>query len=119
MNKKINVILIIIICMFVTSGCSNDENIITYTSITIEQMEELYDEGVIIDVRTNSEYESYNIDGSINIPLDEITSIEQIVTDKSTQIFVYCASGARSNEAAETLINLGYTNVYDMGGLYS
>lgn len=104
---------------FVLSACGSKADSITYTSISIDEMYQIIDDGVIIDVRTSEEYESYNIEGSINIALDEIDSITQIITEKNTQIFVYCASGVRSNQAAETLVDLGYTNVYDMGGIYS
>lgn len=119
MKKYFKKTIILLCFLFIITGCGEKEEIITYTSISIEEMYEIFEDGVIIDVRTSEEFDSYNIEGSINIALDEIYSVEDVIFDKDTQIFVYCASGVRSNEAAETLVSLGYTNVYDMGGLYS
>lgn len=120
MFKKRYIVVFIVMVIFILIVTGNEkESEITYESITIDEMYEIIDEGIIVDVRTNEEYQVYNIEGSINIPLDEINTITDSITNKDAQIFVYCASGVRSNEAAETLISLGYTNVYDMGGLYS
>ena len=54
-----------------------------------------------------------DIKDSINIPVDNISSVEY---DKDSVIIVYCASGMRSSNAAKTLIDLGYTNVYNLDG---
>ncbi len=82
-------------------------------------MEEAYktisldDSIVVLDVRTKEEYEEKHIKRAINIPLDDISSI---TLDKKTTIYVYCQSGARSKEASNKLVEMGYTNIYDMGG---
>ena len=73
---------------------------------------------VLIDVRSSMEYEQGHLNNSINIDVDAIESvIESKVEDKDTKIIVYCRSGNRSATAANTLINLGYTNVYDLGAM--
>lgn len=68
---------------------------------------------IIIDVREPNEYKREHVDGAINIPLSGLTSrvneFNQI--DKSTQIIVYCASGARSSSAVSFLKQLGFSNV--------
>ncbi len=68
---------------------------------------------VIIDVRTPEEYEVGHMDGSINIPVDEINKNPYIVSENRTAtVILYCSKGYRSAAAAHTLIEAGYTNVY-------
>lgn len=75
------------------------------------------DDAVWIDVRSVEEYASGHIEGHPNIPYGDISaSIGELAPDKSTPIRVYCKSGRRSGIAQETLINMGYTNVVNMGG---
>lgn len=70
----------------------------------------------IIDVRTKEEYDKQHILGSTNIPLDELRDFAgQYFPEKNTRIFVCCSSGYRSKIAKNVLINIGYTNVVDMG----
>lgn len=81
----------------------------------IEQVkaEELINKGaVLIDVRTDAEFRSGNIKGSINIPVETISNIDLA---KDTIIIVYCRSGNRSSTAAKTLMAMGYKEVYDFG----
>ena len=74
---------------------------------------------VLLDVRTLEEYSDGHIDGSVNIPLDRISSVENIVKDKSTPLYVYCLSGGRSGQAVSYLKQIGYTNVKNIGGISS
>ena len=69
----------------------------------------------ILDVRTEGEYSREKIKGSINLPVDKIAKqIESTITDKNKTIFVYCLSGSRSVFAVDTMIKLGYKNVFDV-----
>ena len=90
-------------------------------NITAQQAKELMDteEGyVILDTRTQEEYDEGHIPGAIVISHDEITEkAEGILTDKNQLILVYCRSGRRSKIAAEALVELGYTNVKEFGGI--
>lgn len=72
----------------------------------------------ILDVRRTDEYESGHIPGAICIPVETIdeTIIEKL-PDKSRLILVYCRSGRRSKEAAAKLVEYGYTNVKEFGGI--
>lgn len=73
---------------------------------------------LIIDVRTQSEYDAGHIDGAIHIPYDVIA--EQIsghTTDKQQQIVVYCHSGRRSGIAHRQLREMGYEHVENAGSL--
>ncbi|MBP9989132.1 MAG: rhodanese-like domain-containing protein [Ruminococcus sp.] len=72
---------------------------------------------VLLDVRTREEYEEEHIPESINVPLDEISIIANIVTDKSKKLYVYCRSGSRSGQALEPLKKLGYSNAVNIGGI--
>lgn len=72
---------------------------------------------VLLDVRTAEEYRGEHIDGSINLPLDKINTIENFVKDKSTPLFVHCFSGSRSGQAVSYLKRSGYTKAKNIGGI--
>ena len=73
---------------------------------------------VILDVRTEEEYNESHIPDAILIPDYEImTKAEQVLTDKEQLILVYCRSGRRSKNASQALAELGYTNVKEFGGI--
>ena len=72
---------------------------------------------MLIDVRTPSEYGEGRIPGSINVPLQSIGNIGAIVKDKSTPLYVYCYSGARSRQAVNRLHKTGYTGAVNIGGI--
>ena len=98
----------------------NDQGAV-YVNITAEEAKEIMDseEGyVILDVRTQEEYDTGHIPGAILIPDTEIkTKAEEVLTDKEQLILVYCRSGWRSKLAAEALVELGYTSIKEFGGL--
>ena len=87
------------------------------TIITGEEARDIFlsNDGVILlDVRSPDEYSDYHIDGSINIPYDELDERLSELPDKEAIIIVYCRAGRRSAIAFEVLISNGYTNVFDM-----
>lgn len=92
-----------------------------YLNITAEEAKKIMDEGgdyVILDVRTTEEFTEGHVPGAVLIPHDEITSrAEEILTDKDRLILVYCRSGRRSKLAAESLLDLGYKNIKEFGGI--
>ena len=72
-------------------------------------------EVVLIDVRSNQEYEEGHLNGAINIPVYQIEKdIEKKVIDKEKIIILYCSSGYRSKKAKEILEKLNYLNVYSL-----
>jgi len=85
----------------------------------VEQIKNMKtDDYVILDVRTKQEYDEERIPNSVLLTLNEIgAKASNVLPNKDIRIYVYCRSGARSQQAAHELINLGYTNVYDMGGI--
>lgn len=92
-----------------------------YVNITAQQAKEIMDtqEGyVILDTRAQEEYEEGHIPGAIVISHEEIPEkAESVLTDKNQLILVYCRSGRRSKLAAEVLVELGYTNIKEFGGI--
>ena len=75
------------------------------------------DGAVLLDVRTPDEYRQGHIPGSKNVPLQSISKVAGMIDNKSTTIFVHCLSGARSRQAAAILMQMGYTNVKNIGGI--
>lgn len=96
------------------------ERVGVYRKITAEQAYEMMNtqEVTIVDVRTQSEYDEGHIQNAVLIPNETIGSEPPSnLPDKNAVILVYCRSGRRSEEAARKLVNLGYVNVYDFGGI--
>ncbi len=75
------------------------------------------EKSVILDVRTAGEYKGGHIPNSINIPVDEIGNVAKKYSDKTTPLYIYCLSGARSAGATRILKDMGYETVVDMGGI--
>ena len=84
----------------------------------VEQFQKA-DNAVLIDVRTEDEYKGGHIEGSINIPLQNIYSVQTLITDFNKPIFVHCLSGGRSAQATSVLKSMGYKNVENIGGISS
>ena len=116
-------LLIILSALMLTACGQTEENTqeAVYVNITAQQAKEIMDtqEGyIILDTRTQEEYDEGHIPGAILIPYDEITEkAEGILTDKDQLILVYCRSGRRSKIAAADLVKLGYTNIKEFGGI--
>ena len=92
-----------------------------FLNITAEEAKKLMDseEGcIILDVRTREEYDQGHIPGAILIPNTEIEAkAADLLPDKEQLILVYCRSGRRSKLAAQSLADLGYTNIREFGGI--
>ncbi len=95
----------------------------SYQQVDTEAAKELMDtedDYVILDARTQTEYDEGHIPGAILIPHDTVaTAAENALPDKGQLILVYCRSGNRSKEASQALVDLGYTNVVEFGGINS
>ena len=75
------------------------------------------EKAVLLDVRTPQEYKEGHIPGSENIPLNSIDKVRSVAENKSTPLFVYCRSGARSRRAVGLLQHMGYMHVKNLGGI--
>ena len=120
--------LMISLCLFGVCGCNGEkpkENMIetknSYEQITANQPKELMEKEtgyIIIEARTQEEFDEGHIEGAILIPEYEISQrAEKELPDKDGLILVYCRSGRRSKIASQALVDLGYTNVKAFGGI--
>ncbi len=107
--------LLFLISLVLLTACTSN---ISY-DVNYNEAVKLIDEknAIILDVRTNEEYESGHIENALNIPLDLINNITSYISDKNTYIIVYCKSGNRSKSALELLNKMGYYNVYNLGAM--
>mgnify|MGYP003477220683 CR=1 FL=1 len=73
------------------------------------------DDFVLLDVRTEGEFSKNRIEGSINIPVDQIPqTVEKELPDKEKTTYVYCLSGSRSTSAVDIMVQMGYKNVFSI-----
>ena len=111
-------LFILLLSVFLLAGCSsdNDNGLISY----MDAKEKIINEGAImVDVRTEDEYNEKHIDGSVLLTLETIDDVSaaNVIDSKDTPIIVYCRSGNRSSQALSKLEALGYTKVYDLGSI--
>ena len=131
-NKRFLIALLTFTLPFGCVGCSTggyadgpaDSSVggsATYDQISGAEAKALMDSEsvyIIIDARTQEEYDQGHIPGAILIPEYEIADrAKKELPDKNQLILVYCRSGRRSKIAAEELVKLGYTNVKEFGGI--
>lgn len=118
------------IVLMLLSGCETRDQIMdgdgmfqtfSYTNITqneAKRMMEQDDGHVIVDVRRQDEYDEGHIPGAIHIPNETIENDPpEELPDSNQIILVYCRSGRRSKEASQKLADMGYSNVYEFGGI--
>ena len=120
MKKLVFLLLAVMMLTACGQDIENDKGAV-YVNITAEEAKQIMDteEGyVILDVRTQEEYDQGHIPGAIVISHEEIAEkADEVLTDKDQLILVYCRSGRRSKIAAEALVELGYTNLKEFGGI--
>ncbi|MEA5047182.1 MAG: rhodanese-like domain-containing protein [Eubacteriales bacterium] len=92
-----------------------------YRKITAEEAKARMDSGdeiLVLDVRTQEEYDAGHIAGAVLLPNETIVDTKpDSLPDLNAEILIYCRSGNRSAQAAKKLAAMGYTNVYDFGGI--
>ena len=118
-------ILPLFLLLLLLTGCggtaSNASSESDYQQISQEEAKEMMDtqEVIILDVREQDEYDSGHIPGAVLLPvgsIDEDTAAE-VIPEKDSTVLVYCRSGNRSKTASSALAELGYTNIYEFGGI--
>ena len=117
MKKRILPLVCSALLMF--TGCGADG----YQKISQDKAKEMMDtqEVLVLDVREQSEYAGGHIPGAVLLPvgtIDEDTAAA-VIPEKDTTVLVYCRSGSRSKRAAKALAGLGYTGIYEFGGILS
>ena len=119
--KKLLFLLLAVMLLTACGQAKENDQEAAYMNITAEEAKQIMDkeEGyVILDARTQEEYDQGHIPGAIVISHEEIAEkAEEVLTDKDQLILVYCRSGRRSKIAAEALVGLGYTNIREFGGI--
>ena len=120
--KGLIIMLILNLSLFSLISCqTNSTDTLAYDPISPEEAKTLMDtetDYVILDVRTAEEYAEGHIPNAVNLDHEDVHSkAEAMLPDKDALILVYCRSGRRSKIAAEALVDLGYTNVKEFGGI--
>ena len=119
--KKLTILLLAAILLTACGQTNGKEQEAMYVNITAQEAKTIMDneEGyVVLDVREQDEYDAGHIPGAILIPYTQIEEkANEILPDQDQLILVYCRSGRRSKIAAEALVELGYTNIKEFGGI--
>ena len=110
-----------LLSLLALTGCGATAQESSYQQISMDEAlskmseEENY---ILLDVRTIEEYSNGHIPGAVNLPNESIGENEiSELPDKEQLIYVYCRSGNRSKQAASKLVQLGYTNIVEIGGI--
>ena len=119
--KIMKTVLFIVSFLLLLTGCGGNAADGAYRQITQEEAKEMMDaqKVIILDVREQDEYDSGHIPGAVLLPvgtIDETTAAE-VIPEKDSTVLVYCRSGNRSKTASSTLAELGYSNIYEFGGI--
>ena len=121
MKSLIAIAFPFLLCFFLLTACTHMEENSTYRQITMDEAVSVManeTDYLILDVRTPEEFASGHIPGAVNLPNEDIGTEEiPSLPDKDKLILVYCRSGNRSKQAAQKLVNLGYTNIVEFGGI--
>ena len=119
--KKMTALLLVVILLTACGQATENKQGEMYMNITAQEAKEIMDhqqDYIILDTRTREEYDEKHIPGAILIPYDEIDEkAPQMLPDKEQLILVYCRSGRRSKIASEALLDMGYTNIKEFGGI--
>ena len=110
-----------LLALLLLTGCGGNAADGSYQQITQEKAKEMMDtqEVIILDVREQDEFDNGYIPGAVLLPvgtIDENTAAD-VIPEKDSTVLVYCRSGNRSKTASAALADLGYTNIYEFGGI--
>lgn len=108
--------------LLLLSGCSGNESANhSYEQISQQEAKTMMDtqDVIILDVREQEEYDSGHIPGAVLLPVGTISeeTAAAVIPEKDSVVLVYCRSGNRSKTASAALAELGYTGVYEFGGI--
>ncbi len=130
MKMQLLFTVVVLALVVILAGCTNNKQITTDSqrksselnkSLSPSEAKKRLDtekDIILLDVRTAEEYKEKHIPNSTLISLDALEAeASKKLPDKTATIFVYCRSGRRSASAYELLRKMGYSNVYDIGGI--
>ena len=120
MKHVLPMILAILLLLTGCGGTEMEKN--SYQQITQEEAKRMMDaqeDAVVLDVREQDEFDSGHIPGAVLLPVGTITedSAAAVIPETDTTVLVYCRSGNRSKTASDALAKLGYTQIYEFGGI--
>ena len=115
-------VLFFILSLLMLTGCAAENDTVSqaeYKKITADEAAAMMiDEVIILDVRTQEEFDAGHIENAVLLPDYKVEAgASELLPDKEQTILIYCRTGRRSANAAKELIAMGYTSVYDFGGL--
>ena len=115
------IVILLSSLLLLLTGCGGNTSDSSYEQITQEAAKEMMDtqEVIILDVREQDEYDSGHIPSAVLLPvgmIDEDTAAK-VIPEKDSTVLVYCRSGNRSKTASAALAELGYTGIYEFGGI--
>ena len=119
MKRIFSLLLAMLLLLTGCGGTTTVEN--TYQQITQKEAKEMMDtqEVVVLYVREQDEFDSGHIPGAVLLPVGTITkdTASAVIPEPDSVVLVYCRSGNRSKTASQALADLGYTNIYEFGGI--
>ena len=117
--KQVGILILVMATLL--NGCGETVAENHYQQITQDEAKEMMDtqEVIILDVREEDEFFSGHIPKSQLLPVGSITeaTVSAVIPEMDSVVLVYCRSGNRSKTASQALADLGYTNVYEFGGI--
>ena len=115
------VLFLLIAVIFGLTGCAGATGEYTYRQISQEEAKDIMDtqEVIVLDVREQNGFDAGHIPGAVLLPVGTITkdTAAAVIPESDAVVLVYCRSGNRSKTASNTLADLGYTDVYEFGGI--
>ena len=116
-----HILTLILAMLLLLTGCGGKTVEKTYQQITQEKAKEMMDaqDVIVLDVREQDEFDAGHIPGAVLLPVGTITkaTAASVIPETDSVVLVYCRSGNRSKTASKALADLGYTNVYEFGGI--
>lgn len=121
MKKHKTKLILVLICAIFICGCGKSNDIKGEDKVLTGQeakVEVINNGALLVDVRTEEEYNNEHISGAVSLPLAILEdNAENVIPSKDKIIIVYCNSGVQSKKAQEKLISIGYKTVYNMGAM--
>ena len=115
------ILALILAMLLVLTGCGGTAMENAYQQITQAEAKKIMDtqDAIVLDVREQDEFDAGHIPGAVLLPVGTITkdTAAAVIPELDSVVLVYCRSGNRSKTASKALADLGYTNVYEFGGI--